>query len=199
MNSSESSQPLWDPRQITFLILNRFWSLGKIPFFPPPHFLGLLRLHGIPTKIEWQMKNASLSYIKFQGLRRYFGEKLQDTTARFFFLFYISFYISRYHFYNFLECHSTLSGKDFCSKFSFFNRFTPSLQHQPLNGQNLLDVTKVFCQFSLKCLLKYFFSRIFWQNFVKHFWKGSNYRLSGLLFRTYFKNSYFDTRISNYL
>ena len=117
----------------------------------------------------------------------------------FFFLFYISFYISRYHFYKFLECHSTLSGKDFCSKFSFFNRFTPSLQHQPLNGQNLLDVTKVFCQFSLKCLLKYFFSRIFWQNFVKHFWKGSNYRLSGLLFRTYFKNSYFDTRISNYL
>ena len=38
-------------------------------------------------------------------------------------MFYISFYISRYHFYNFLEFHSTLSGKDFRPKFSFFYKF----------------------------------------------------------------------------
>ena len=66
------------------------------------------------------------------------------------FIIFISFYISRYHFYNFLEFHSTLSGKDFRPNFSFFNRFGT-----PLNGQNLLNVTKAFCQFSLKCLLKY--------------------------------------------
>ena len=43
----------------------------------------------------------------------------------FYFLFRISFYISRYHFfYNFLELHSTWPEKDFCSRFSFLNRFT---------------------------------------------------------------------------
>ena len=57
-------------------------------------------------------------------------------------------------FYNFLELYSTLSEKDFCRKFSFFNRFTPT--SQPLNRQNLLSMTKGFCQFSLKCLLIFF-------------------------------------------
>ena len=118
----------------------------------------------------------------------------------FYFLFYISFYISRYqHFYNFLEFHSTLSGKDIRPKFSLTDSL-PFPQPHPLNGQNLLNVTIVFCQFSLKCLLKYFF---FFKNlltkFCKAFFKGSNYRFFGLFFRTNFKNSYFDTSISNYL
>ena len=60
-------------------------------------------------------------------------------------------------FYNFLELHSTLSEKDFRHKFSFFNRFTQT--SYPLNGQNLLSVIKVFCQFSLECLLKYLFQK----------------------------------------
>ena len=55
-------------------------------------------------------------------------------------------------------------------------------------------------------------SKICWQNSAKAcfmcqqwtatvliFLKGSNCRLSGLLFRIYFKNSYFDTSISNNL
>ena len=57
-------------------------------------------------------------------------------------------------FYNLLELHSTLSDKDFCHKFSFFNRFTQN--SHSLHSQNLLNVTKVFRQFSLKCLLKCF-------------------------------------------
>ena len=39
-------------------------------------------------------------------------------------LVFISFYISRYHFYQFLELHSTLSEKKICHEFSFFNGFT---------------------------------------------------------------------------
>ena len=60
-------------------------------------------------------------------------------------------------FYNFLELHSTLSEKDFRHKFSFFNRFTQT--SYPLNGQNLLSGIKVFCQFSLECLLKCLFQK----------------------------------------
>ena len=52
----DNSQPLRDPRQITSIMLNRFWSLSKNPF-TPPHRLHLsllfimdnIRLHGMPT------------------------------------------------------------------------------------------------------------------------------------------------------
>ena len=67
-------------------------------------------------------------------------------------------------FYNFLELHSTLSVNYFCQNFYFFNGFTQTIY--PLNSQNLLSVTKVFCRFSLKCLL-IFFSNICWQNPAK--------------------------------
>ena len=89
--------------------------------------------------------------------------------------------------------------------FSFFNSFTQTIH--PLNSQNLLSVTKVFCRFSLKCLLKYFFKNfltkfcksIFYVSAVNcyctYIFKGSNYRFPGFLF----KNSYFDTSISKYL
>ena len=64
-------------------------------------------------------------------------------------------------FYNFLELHSTLSKKDFVASISFFNRLTQNTH--PLDSQNLLCVTKVFCQFSLKCLpnfsLKYLLTK----------------------------------------
>ena len=62
------------------------------------------------------------------------------------FLHHISFYISRYHFDNFLEPNPTFSGKkDFRHKFSFFNRFSQA--PKPLNSQNLLSVTKIFFWF----------------------------------------------------
>ena len=135
MNSSESSQLLRDPRQITFVMLNRFWSLSKNPFTPPhpshlsfPFLMDNIRLHGMPTTgfekiLLWKVTRYSYQF--------------------FYFLFYISFYISRYYFYNFLEFHSTLSERTFCPKFSFFDEFT-TLPPQPhhLNGQNLLNVTK---------------------------------------------------------
>ena len=73
----------------------------------------------------------------------------------FHFLFYISFYISRY----FLQLFRTSFNiwKRFHHKFSFFNRFTQTPHHP--DDQNLQSITKVFHQFSLKCLLKYFFQK----------------------------------------
>ena len=73
-----------------------------------------------------------------------------------------------------------------------------SSQSHPLNGQNLLNMRKNFCQFSLKCLLHFFFKN-FLTKWCKAFFKCSNYRFSGLLLRTYVKNSYFDTSISHCL
>ena len=68
-----------------------------------------------------------------------------------FLLFYISFYVSRYHFSQiFRTSFNIFWKKDFCHKFSFFNRFTPHPPpSHPLNGQNPLSVTKVFCRWSL--------------------------------------------------
>ena len=45
----------------------------------------------------------------------------------------------------------------------------------------------------------FFFFKNLLAKSCKAFFKGSNYKFSGLLFRRYFKNGYFDTSTSNYL
>ena len=126
-----------------------------------------IRLHGMPTTsfemvLLWKVKRYSYQF--------------------FYFLFYISFYISRYHFYNFLEFHSTLSEKYFRPKVSFFNGFTSSPQPHSLNGQNLLNVAKVFCRFSI--FSNVFFSINLLTKSCNAFFKGFNYRFFDLLFKT---------------
>ena len=106
----------------------------------------------------------------------------------FYILFYFSFYITRYQFFNFLELHSALSEKFFRCKVSFFNRFTQT--PQPLNSQNLPCVTKAFCQFFLKCLRKCSFLKFVDIILQKH--------LLFIMF-FFFKDSCFHTSISNYL
>ena len=112
-------------------------------------------------------------------------------------------------FHNFLELHSTLSER-FRHIFSFFNEFTQLNTPDPFNGQNLLSVTilSIFSKlpsdiFFFKNLLTKSCKRIFYVSAVNchcHcIFNSSNYRFSGLLFRTYFKSSYFDTSISSYL
>ena len=157
-------------------MLNRFWLLSKNPFtlsLPPPpfspFFMENIRLHGMST--------ASYEKVLLWKAIRY-------SYQFFYFLFYISFYISRYHFYNFLEFNLTLSEKNSRPKLSFFNGFTLSPQPQPLIGQNLLNATKVFCRFSLKCLTKYFFPKNLLTKSCKAVFKGSNYRFFGLNFKT---------------
>ena len=63
-----------------------------------------------------------------------------------FFVVFISFYISRYHFSQiFRTSFCIIRKKDFRQEFS-----TDSLKPSyPLNSQNLLSIMKVFCQCSL--------------------------------------------------
>ena len=157
MNSSERSQPLRDPQQITFIMLNRFWALSKKPNTSPSlHMVFLMhniKLDGMPTKIKLKIQACFTLYFKFWEGTSAKSYKIQLPVL----LFLVShqfLYQQISFFYNFLELYSTLSEKDFCRKFSFFNRFTPT--SQPLNRQNLLSMTKGFCQFSLKCLLIFF-------------------------------------------
>ena len=61
----------------------------------------------------------------------------------YFLLFYISFYISRYHFHKFLEFHSTLF--EIKISVTVFPLLRDSLKpSNPLNSQNLQSVAKVF-------------------------------------------------------
>ena len=156
MNSSESSQPLRDPRQITFVMLNSFWSLSKNPSLSS--ILPILNgQHGMPTTS--------------------FEKVLLWKVIRYSYQFFIFFYFSRYHFYNFLEFHSALPEKDFPPKFSLFNGFTPFPQPHPLIGP-------LFSRLSWKCLMKYFFCKNLLTKSCKVFFKGCNDRFFGLLFKT---------------
>ena len=121
----------------------------------------------MPTKIKWKIQACFILYFNFEkGL---LWKVIRYSYQFIYFLFYISFNISRYQFSRLFRLHSTLSEKDFRRKFSFLNRFTQLHTFDPLNGQNLLSVTKFFCQFSLRCPLKrfFFFSKTCWQNSVK--------------------------------
>ena len=121
----------------------------------------------MPTKIKWKIQACFILYFNFEkGL---LWKVIRYSYQFIYFLFYINFNISRYQFSRLFRLHSTLSEKDFRRKFSFLNRFTQLHTFDPLNGQNLLSVTKFFCQFSLRCPLKrfFFFSKTCWQNSVK--------------------------------
>ena len=162
MNSSERSQSLRDPPQITFIMLNRFWSLSK-KTFTPLFSMDNIKLDGMPTNIKLKIKTCFTLYFKFWEGSSVKSYKIQPPVL----LFLVShlFLYQQISFsFNFLELHSALSEKDFCGKFSFFNEFTQT--PHPINSQNLLSVTKVFCQFFLKCFLKYFLN-ICWQNLAK--------------------------------
>ena len=207
MNSSETSQSLRDPQQITCNMLHRFWSVSKKPF---THLFltDNIQLDGMPTKIKLKIQVCFTLFFKFWEGTSVKSYKIQLPVL----LFLVShqfLYQQISLFYNFLELHWKLSENDFCHKLYFFNGFT-QIPH-PLNSQTLLSVTKVFCQFSLKWLLKYFYKylltksckSIFYVSVVNcyfaYIFKDSDYRLSGVLFKTYFKNSYLNTSISNYL
>ena len=124
----------------------------------------------MPTKIKWKIQACFILYFNFEkGL---LWKVIRYSYQFIYFLFYISFNISRYQFSRLFRLHSTLSEKDFRRKFSFLNRFTQLHTFDPLNGQNLLSVTKFFCQFSLRCPLKRFF---FFKNLLTKFCKSIFY------------------------
>ena len=109
------------------------------------------------TKIKWKIQACFILYFNFEVLLL----KVIRNSYRFsYFLFYSIFNISRYHF-------SQIFRTSFNIQFSFFNWFTQFHIPAPLNGQNMVSVTKGFCQFSLRSPLKYFFSKFCWQNPAK--------------------------------
>ena len=96
-----------------------------------------------------------------------------------------------------------------CLKWRIFRSYC-FVAEVTFNSQNVLSVIKVFCQFFLKGLLIYkkylltkscknIFSVSAMNCYCTYIFKGSNFRFSGVFFRTCFKNSYFGTSISNYL
>ena len=139
MNSSERSQPLRDPQQITFIMLNRFWALSKKSnTSPSPHMVFLMhniKLDGMPTKIKLKIQACFTLYFKFWEGTSVKSFKIELPVL----LFLVSHQFL--HLINFLELQSTLIEKGFCCEFSFFNGFTQT--PHPLNTQNLLSVTHV--------------------------------------------------------
>ena len=151
------------------------------------------------------MKNSSLLYIVFHVLRRYFcvircscPQKTHDI---------VSTSIRRLRRWNDVGVEIT-SWK----KALKWRRVSTGPVLLFLNSQNLLSVTKVFGEFPQRCPVKYFFFKNFLTKFCKSIFygpamkcsyqfifKGFNDSFSGFLFRTYFKNSCFDTNISNNL
>ena len=83
--------------------------------------MDIFKLHGTPTKINRKMEPNTIFYL----------------------LFCISFYISKY----FLELHST-SEKKIYNNFPFLTDLLKP--PHPFISQNLLSMTKVFCQYSVK-------------------------------------------------
>ena len=94
---------------------------------------------------------TKLFYIVFQVLKVLLIKicKIQSLDLLFLVVF-IRFHISRYLSSQvFGTSFNIIWKKHFRRKFSFFNRFTQAPHAHPLNSQNPLSVTKVFCQCSL--------------------------------------------------
>ena len=146
----------------------------------------------MPINIELKIQAYSTLYFKFWEGASVKSCKLQLTV--FYFLFYIvlHFYISSYYFLQLFRTSFNIIWKRFLLQIFLFKQ----IHSDPLNGRNLLSVTKHFSQFSLKCLLKYFFQKFVDKILQKHlfcisselllyiYFKGSNYRFSGVFFLT---------------
>ena len=121
MNSSERSQPLRDPQQITFIMLNRFSLLSKKPF-TSLFITDNIKVDGMPTKIKLKIQACFTLYFKFWEGTSVKCFQIQATSS-FISCFTSAFISADIIFYNFLELHSTCLKRIF-ETFYFFNRFT---------------------------------------------------------------------------
>ena len=122
-----------------------------------PLLVDNIKLHGMPTRIKWKMQPCFTLNFKFwEGT---FVKSYKIQLPVFLFLVLHEFF---YHFYNFLEFHSTLSEKIFIPNFPFLTGSPPPPSH---NSNSLMakicKTWQFFCQFSLKYLLKHFFFQKF--------------------------------------
>ena len=121
------------------------------------HITDNIKMDRIPTKIKRKIH----PFFTFQGLKVLLIKicKIQPPGLLFLFVF-ISFYISRYPFSQiFRTLFNNIWKKYFHHKFFFFNGFAQILPPTtPLNSQNLLSMTKVFCWCSL--IIKAWFFKV---------------------------------------
>ena len=118
----------------------------------------------MPTKITWKIQASFILYFNFEVL---LWKVIRNSYQFFYFLFYNSFNISRYHFSKLFTTSFNVKHylkKIFVVNFPFFNRFIQLPTLDPLNGQSPLSVTKNLSipQFSLRCPLK----QIFFKNLL---------------------------------
>ena len=117
-------------------------------FYKKPIYKGMYVLNGqyqnrIPTKIKWKIDTFFTLYFKFW---RYINIlltkncKMQPPDILFLFVL-LAFTLAGIIFHKKLQ--SKISEKIFSSQIFLFNGFAQT--PYPLNGQNLLSVTKVFC------------------------------------------------------
>ena len=128
---------------------DRYVVLGSLPNCPPFLFLtNNMKMDRTLTKIKWKIHTFFTLYFKF--LRYFFKKncKIQRHQLFYFFLFLLAFTSADFIFIKILE---HIWKKCFHHQFFFINRFAQTTSH-PLNGQNLLRVTKVFCWCSLSLL-----------------------------------------------
>ena len=132
-------------RQITLVTLNGFCPLSK-PSTPLPALKG--QHQDVWNTNQNLMKNTLLFYIVFQVLKVLLIKicKMSHQII-YFLLFYTSFYINRHHFSQIFRTSLNIICKNiFVRNFPFL---TDSLKPpHPVNGQNPLSMTKVFCRFS---------------------------------------------------
>ena len=136
-----------DCRQITFVTLCGFCPISTKP---STHLVSTdnIKMDTIPTKIKWKI--IFTLYFKFwRHIRLMLICKIEPPDLLILVIFII-FYISRYNFSQiFRTSFNIIWKKHFCR--DFFNGFTQT--PQPLNGQNLLSVTKGFCPCSLMIII----------------------------------------------
>ena len=122
-----------DHQQITFVTFNEFWLLSK----PHPPTVTPVLLTYSQYQVGWNAKlnKACLFYIVKKVFYIVTYKKLQDIviSSFYFLLFCINFYIRRYHFLQIFRTWFKIIyiKKDFCHKFTFFNRFTQTYTPPP--------------------------------------------------------------------
>ena len=108
----------------------------------------------IPNKIKWKIHALFTLYLKFW---KYFLQKfLRNSQQILYFLLLLLAFTSADILHKVLELHSMLSEKkkNFVTNVIFLmDSLRPLLPTHTLNCQNLLSVTKAFCQCSLICSL----------------------------------------------
>ena len=113
-----------------YVTVNRFCLLGIPPLLPPPtpppphthtHTPSLfltynIKLDGIPSKIKWKIQACFIMHSSFEGTFKKNLQNIAATSSS----YYISFYISRYHFLQLFRTWFKIIYKKILSQISLF-------------------------------------------------------------------------------